>query len=76
MRHGIIDKQDLLEAKALFYLHTNGEVISKPPIVAMGDPEYFVSDFVRGFWIICNDDNWADMATDLSNLGVDIPERV
>jgi len=33
-----------------YYLHTNGDLISKNPIVLDGDPKYFESPFVKKIW--------------------------
>lgn len=38
----------------VYYLHTNGELIGKNPIV-MEDPQYFDSDFVKKLWVIETD---------------------
>ena len=35
-----------------YYLHENGEIIGKSPIVVENDPEYFNSDFVKKVWKI------------------------
>lgn len=35
-----------------YYLHTNGDLISKPPAVVDSDPQYFDSDFVKAVWHI------------------------
>jgi hypothetical protein len=35
-----------------YYLHTNGDLIGKNPIVVDSDPEYFNSPFVSRFWRI------------------------
>lgn len=37
--------------KWLYYLHTNGDLIGKNPIV-LDDPDYFDSDFVRTWWTV------------------------
>lgn len=42
--------------KWLYYLHTNGDLISKNPIVLEGDSNYFDSDFVRTWWTIDTED--------------------
>jgi hypothetical protein len=39
-------------AKYYYYLHENGELILKLPIVVESDPEYFNSPFVRKVWTI------------------------
>jgi len=33
-----------------YYLHTNGDLIGKNPVVVDSDPEYFDSPFVRIVW--------------------------
>lgn len=33
-----------------YYLHTNGDLIGKNPVVVDSDPEYFDSPFVRTVW--------------------------
>ena len=38
--------------KHYYYLHTNGSLIHKPYSVLESDPDYFVSDFVRKFWVV------------------------
>ena len=35
-----------------YYLHTNGDLIGKNPIVVDGDASYFDSDFVQKVWLI------------------------
>jgi hypothetical protein len=35
-----------------YYLHTNGDLIGKPPIVVDSDPSYFDSPFVKKVWEI------------------------
>lgn len=35
-----------------YYLHVNGQLIGKNPIVVESDPEYFNSKFVRKHWKI------------------------
>lgn len=35
-----------------YYLHTNGDLIGKPPLVVESDPLYFESTFVRKVWNI------------------------
>ena len=35
-----------------YYLHINGDLISKPPIVVDTDPQYFDSPFVKKVWKI------------------------
>lgn len=42
-----------------YYLHTNGNLIGRNPIVVDSDPEYFNSDFVRKVWEI-NTENRLD----------------
>ena len=37
------------------YLHTNGELISKPKVVVDMDPDYFDSPFVRFYWSVTDD---------------------
>lgn len=38
--------------KHYYYLHVNGELISKPAIVVDMDPDYFDSDMVKRVWCI------------------------
>ena len=38
--------------KYYYYLHTNGSLIGKPPIVVDNDPGYFDSPFVKHVWEI------------------------
>lgn len=33
-----------------YYLHTNGDLISKNPVVVDADPQYFDSPFVKRWW--------------------------
>ncbi len=40
----------------LYYLHTNGELISKNPVVVRNDAEYFNSPFVKKIWRIDTED--------------------
>lgn len=35
-----------------YYLHTNGDLIGKNPVVVDSDPRYFDSPFVKEFWHI------------------------
>ena len=35
-----------------YYLHTNGDLISKNPVVVESDPSYFDSPFVKNVWNI------------------------
>jgi hypothetical protein len=39
-------------SKYYYYLHENGDLILKLPIVVESDPEYFNSPFVRKVWTI------------------------
>ena len=38
--------------KWYYYLHTNGDLIGKNPVVVDGDASYFDSDFVQKVWCI------------------------
>ncbi len=38
--------------KWYYYLHTNGDLIGKNPVVVDSDPSYFDSDFVQKVWCI------------------------
>ena len=38
--------------KYYYYLHTNGDLIGKPPIVVDSDSSYFDSPFVKKFWCL------------------------
>lgn len=38
--------------KWYYYLHTNGDLISRNPFVVESDPDYFDSPFVRKVWEI------------------------
>ena len=40
-----------------FYLHSNGSVIGKNPVVVDSDKEYFNSDFVKKTWKVDLDDD-------------------
>ena len=42
--------------KWYYYLHTNGDLIGKNPVVVDGDASYFDSDFVRKVWKIDTDE--------------------
>ena len=42
--------------KWYYYLHTNGDLIGKHPIVVDGDASYFDSDFVQKVWCIDTDE--------------------
>jgi hypothetical protein len=62
--------------KWYYYLHINGDLIGKPPIVA-DDPDYFSSPFVRKVWFVDTEDR-ADgykLVLEALTLGVRI-ERV
>ena len=39
-----------------YYLHTNGDLIGKNPVVVDSDPSYFDSDFVKRTWKIETED--------------------
>jgi hypothetical protein len=54
----------------LYYLHENGDVIGKNPIV-LSDPEYFDSPFVRRVWDIdtTNRADFWNLVLDLEQLG-------
>jgi len=39
-----------------YYLHTNGDLIGKNPVVVDSDPSYFDSDFVKKVWKIDTED--------------------
>lgn len=41
--------------KWIYYLHQNGDLIGKNPIVAAGDASYFDSPFVKKVWWIDTD---------------------
>ena len=45
--------------KWYYYLHQNGQLIGKNPIVVDSDPEYFNSPFVQKVWVI-DTENRAD----------------
>ncbi len=58
--------------EAYYYLHTNGDIIYKNPIVADSDAlsgpyEYFDSDFVQEYWAI---DSKADFVNMINILRV------
>ena len=57
--------------KWYYYLHTNGDLIGKPPIVVDSDPEYFNSPFVDKVWCIDLDDRLSvwDFIIEACNLG-------
>lgn len=38
--------------KWYYYLHTNGDLINKNPVVVDSDPQYFDSSFVEKVWMI------------------------
>ena len=38
-----------------YYLHTNGDLIAKNPVVVDSDPSYFDSPFVKKHWLIDTD---------------------
>jgi len=42
--------------KWYYYLHTNGELIGKNPVVVDSDASYFDSDFVKRVWKIETED--------------------
>jgi len=42
--------------KWFYYLHVNGDLIGKNPLVADRDPTYFDSPFVRAHWLMDTDD--------------------
>jgi len=42
--------------KWYYYLHTNGDLIGKNPVVVDSDDEYFSSPFVKKVWLIETDD--------------------
>lgn len=42
--------------KWYYYLHTNGDLIGKNPIVVDGDAGYFDGDFVKKVWYIDTDE--------------------
>jgi hypothetical protein len=53
-----------------YYLHTNGDLIGKPPIVVDSDPSYFDSPFVKKVWCIDTTDRndaWNLLITALAN---------
>jgi hypothetical protein len=55
--------------KWYYYLHTNGDIIGKNPIVVDSDPLYFDSDFVKYVWLIDSenrDDAWDLVVTALA----------
>lgn len=45
--------------KWYYYLHTNGDLINKHPVVVENDPQYFDSPFVKKYWLI-NTENRLD----------------
>lgn len=50
-------KEEKMEKKTWwYYLHTNGDLIGKHPVVVEADPEYFDSPFVKKTWHIILDD--------------------
>ena len=55
--------------KWYYYLHTNGDLIGKNPIVVDSDSQYFESDFVKRVWTIDTEDRetlWVMMLEALS----------
>ena len=59
--------------KWYFYLHTNGDVIGKNPIVV--DDEYFNSPFVRKVWAIRNKDDFNNFILESRAMGAN-PEKL
>lgn len=53
-----------------YYLHINGDVIGKNPVVVDSDTEYFNSPFVKKYWLITNIGELIAMLTELKKLGV------
>jgi len=60
--------------KWYYYLHTNGDLIGKNPIVVDNDGSYFDSPFVKAHWLIdteARDDGWK-LLLEATALGADI----
>jgi len=57
-----------------YYLHTNGNIIYKPPAVMIGTTEsdYFDSPFVVRYWYIITEEAYEKMIDDIKDLGVDL----
>ncbi len=53
-----------------YYLHVNGQLIGKNPIVVESDPEYFNSKFVVKYWKIDMEkpEQMNDMMKEVRNL--------
>jgi len=60
-----------------YYLHSNGDLIGKPPIVVDNDPQYFNSPFVKKWWLVETDrrDTAYRLVLEALTLGVRV-ERV
>ena len=60
-----------------YYLHTNGDLIPKPPLAVESDSSYFDSPFVKKFWKIDLEDRYSawKLVLEALTLGADL-ERV
>jgi hypothetical protein len=59
----------MADVHCYYYLHENGEIIWKPAIVAVNDPEYFHSPYVKKLWIICTFEDMTKFIQDLQEMG-------
>jgi hypothetical protein len=50
------------------YLHSNGQLIPKPPIVVETDSEYFDSPFVTAVWLV-DPDNIEQSLEEAKSMG-------
>ncbi len=54
-----------------YYLHTNGELIGKPPICVESEPSYFDSPFVKRVWEIDLEDRFDVWKLIIEALGLE-----
>jgi len=55
--------------KWYYYLHTNGDIIGKNPVVVESDSEYFNSSFVRKVWLVQSLEDVKAMLAEALELG-------
>lgn len=65
----------MAEIQWYFYLHTNGNVIGKNPVVIDADNEYFNSPFVRKVWAIKNIEDFKQCIIEARKMGAN-PEKL
>lgn len=63
------------EYNCYYYLHKNGALLAKSPIVVDMDPHYFTSPFIIKFWRVRNKEDHDNMVREVQVLQEKIKEK-